>query len=261
MSGYDNTGSSREFGRQWQLFNKVEDAHALQFQGWTSAAGDDFFKHKKILDAGCGIGRNAVWAANLNPVEVVGIDLDPLTIEAAKRNTANNSKIKIQIGSIYEVGDLYASYFDSILCIGVLHHLADPALALNSFKKALNGGGELLLWVYGRKGNGIIFPIIRILRTISPKLPFRVNLLASLFFADIYRVLVALRIIKNEYAINSRKLNRKQLHNIVLDQLIPKIANYWTDFEVNQMLQNADFTVLSIKLVNGNSWSVLARKN
>jgi SAM-dependent methyltransferase len=260
-SNYDNTGSSKQFGKQWDLFHSIDPQHEKQFAGWTSAAPRDFFDQKLLLDAGCGNGRNSYWAALQKPTKIIGIDLDALSINAAKENTKSSQIIEIETLSIYQVGDAYPNYFDSVMCIGVLHHLASPDLALQAFYKSLKPEGRILLWVYGRHGNGVVYPLIKLLRCITKHLPFKLNFFISFPLAIAYRMATKLRLIKSEYGKNSRMLTIKQLHNVVLDQLIPSIANYWKKDEICELVKKSGFIVKSIKLVNGNSWSVLAIKS
>ena len=260
-ANYDNSGSSRQFGKQWNLFRAIDPQHEKQFNSWTSAATSEFFNRKVILDAGCGNGRNSYWAATHNPSKIISIDLDELSINAAKENTRDIAAVVVEARSIYQVGVDYPNHFDSVMCIGVLHHLASPDQALQSFHRSLKADGRLLLWVYGRRGNGIIYPIIQLFRFVTRHLPFKINYYISLPVALAYRFIIRVNLIQNEYGENSKILTLKQLHNIVLDQLIPNIANYWTEDAVLELIRKADFEVESIKLVNGNSWSVLARKS
>jgi len=51
------------------------------------------------------------------------------------------------------------------------------------------------------------------------------------------------------------------IHSIVFDQLIPKVANYWTKQEVLNLFK--DFNNLKnieIYSVNNNSWTILGEK-
>jgi SAM-dependent methyltransferase len=260
LANYDNSGSSRQFGKQWHLFDKIDPQHEKQFNGWTSAAPLDFFCDTTLLDAGCGNGRNSYWAAQKKPKTIVAIDLDELSINVAKKNNKNIPIIDVRLMSIYDVNNYFPNYFDSIMCIGVLHHLAFPDLALQAFNKSLKSDGRLLLWVYGRYGNGLTYPIIKLLRIVTKRLPFKINYYISFPLALAYRTLTKIGIVRSEYGKNSKIFTTKQLHNIVLDQLIPSIANYWRKNEIKEMVEKFGFNVESIESVNGNSWSVLAKK-
>ena len=52
----------------------------------------------------------------------------------------------------------------------------------------------------------------------------------------------------------------KQVHAIVLDQLIPKIANYWKRGEVLNLFKNKNLKKIKIYRVNDNSWTILGTK-
>ena len=45
------------------------------------------------------------------------------------------------------------------------------------------------------------------------------------------------------------------LKSIVLDQLLPNIANYWSQDEVRELLRVAGFRNIRVKSVNDMSWS------
>jgi hypothetical protein len=127
------------------------------------------------------------------------------------------------------------------MCIGVLHHLAFPDLALQAFNKSLKSDGRLLLWVYGRYGNGLTYPIIKLLRIVTKRLPFKINYYISFPLALAYRTLTKIGIVRSEYGKNSKIFTTKQLHSIVLDQLIPSIANYWRKNEIKEIKRVISF--------------------
>ena len=54
-----NLGSQERFGYEWNKFNKIVPKYELQFLKWVFPLKKEDFKDKKILDAGCGIGRNS----------------------------------------------------------------------------------------------------------------------------------------------------------------------------------------------------------
>ena len=91
----------------------------------------------KILEFGCGIGRNLHYMAKIfHQSSIYGFDISKDSLEIAKQN---NKDITI-IWSQEELMD-YESYFDVIFIAGVYHHI-EPKLrshiASNIFKLAAN---------------------------------------------------------------------------------------------------------------------------
>ena len=59
-------------------------------------------------------------------------------------------RVRLVRGSLLELSSLDLGRFDYVNCVGVLHHLPDPAAALRGLAKhALSPRGGLGLMVYG----------------------------------------------------------------------------------------------------------------
>lgn len=72
-------------------------------------------RRSRILDAGCGPGRLAGWLAAAGH-DVVGVDIDPLLIEAAERDFPGPS---YAVGSVTELdADVLGGPFDAVVCAG-----------------------------------------------------------------------------------------------------------------------------------------------
>jgi SAM-dependent methyltransferase len=108
---------------------------------------------RSVLVAGCGTAQ-AVRHALLHPTaRVVGIDVSAASLEhsralAARHAVANLELHAIPIERVSELDER----FDHIVCTGVLHHLAEPALGLRRLRDALAPGGAITLRVYARYG-------------------------------------------------------------------------------------------------------------
>jgi tellurite methyltransferase len=100
----------------------------------------------KLLDAGCGEGRNLKYFIN-NGFDIYGIDSNPMAIKMAqmtyKAITANNFSVG-NINSLpYEDG-----FFDSIICMAVLHFAKDHdefVVMLNELQRVLKPDGVILI--------------------------------------------------------------------------------------------------------------------
>src|SRR5213594_1843914 len=73
------------FGFEWQRFPEMYDEWERQFLEYMKPHTAEFFRGKKVLDAGCGNGRFAYYAAKYG-AEVWAIDLGP-AVEVARQNT------------------------------------------------------------------------------------------------------------------------------------------------------------------------------
>src|SRR5207302_6199094 len=63
------------FGWQWQHFTEMHRLYERQFLDWIWPIEPAFFKGKLVLDAGCGIGRHAYFAARYGASAVIAMDL------------------------------------------------------------------------------------------------------------------------------------------------------------------------------------------
>ncbi len=104
-----------------------------------------YYSHEKILDAGCGNGRNLYWFLQ-NGFEVYGIDADEDNIKALKIIYPLLTPVQLKV-SIIEKTEFPDNYFNHIICNAVLHFAKNKL----GFKKML----EELIRVL--KQNGSLF--------------------------------------------------------------------------------------------------------
>ena len=107
-------------------------------------------KKPRILVAGCGTGQQSIGTATRFPSsEVIAIDLSSSSLAYATRKTVEYGirNISYQQCDILDVASLGIS-FDIIECVGVLHHMEDPALGLSELTKCLKSGGLIKLGLY-----------------------------------------------------------------------------------------------------------------
>ncbi len=71
------------FGWQWQHFVEMHPEFEAQFLDWLRPIEPEFFRGKRVLDAGCGTGRHAYYAASYGSEEVVALDLSGAVETAA----------------------------------------------------------------------------------------------------------------------------------------------------------------------------------
>lgn len=136
--------TAHSFGYEWHRFPEMYQEWEQQFLDYMQPHAADFFPGKKILDAGCGNGRFAYYAAKYG-AEVWAIDLGP-AVEVARRNTQTRNVHVVQADLHNPPFELES--FDFIYSIGVLHHLPDPEAAFQNLLRFLKPGGVVQIYLY-----------------------------------------------------------------------------------------------------------------
>jgi SAM-dependent methyltransferase len=112
----------------------------------------------RILDIGCGGGREAVAFARLG-YRVLAIDIAPCMIEAARRSAARlGAAVDFRVQSVTAV-DEAAGSFDAAFFAGSLHHLPGRELRVQTLariRRALTPQGVLIVMVYYREPRGLL---------------------------------------------------------------------------------------------------------
>ena len=108
-----------------------------------------FTPDMKILDAGCGEGRNAVYFIN-SGYQVFGIDENELAIQyiryLSKSLKTDYDAHRFQVGKLEEI-PFHTSAFDVVICSAVLHFAADEINfweMMDEMLRVLKPGG--ILW-------------------------------------------------------------------------------------------------------------------
>jgi len=103
----------------------------------------------RILDAGCGSGRNMVELARRGTV--TGIELAPASLQLARARGAG----EVLPGSLAEPLPFADATFDLAVALDVLEHVGDDEAALRELARVLAPGGRLLVtvpqyrWLWG----------------------------------------------------------------------------------------------------------------
>ncbi len=100
----------------------------------------------RVLDIGCGIGWSSVSIAQAYPgVTVHGVDLDPGSIDAARR-VAEDEGVTDQVTfEVRDVATLSGAGYDVATMFEMLHDLAHPVEVLRVAREALAPGGVVLV--------------------------------------------------------------------------------------------------------------------
>jgi len=105
----------------------------------------------RVLVAGCGTGRHALQVARrLERARVEAIDLSRASLAFAIRRARELGEARVTFAQ----ADLLAldrGTYDLVECVGVLHHLEDPAAGWRAVRRLLAPGGLLRAAVYTAK--------------------------------------------------------------------------------------------------------------
>jgi len=100
------------------------------------------FDNVRVLDIGCGDGKNAYFLASLG-AQVRAVDISPLAIEHAKCAWPSLQNLTWEVGDIRHLHFLI-DFFDIIVATGILHCLKDKVemkAVIHRMKSATKQGG------------------------------------------------------------------------------------------------------------------------
>ncbi len=138
------TGATAEFFDEWLLSRygwATKEAYRAEMRG-----------RRAMLDAGCGLGREAMRLASAAPAaRVYGLELSECVDEAAQharsRGLANITFVQADLMA----PPFPARAFDFVISEGVLHHTPDTRSAFKALVELLAPEGEIAFYVYRRK--------------------------------------------------------------------------------------------------------------
>jgi SAM-dependent methyltransferase len=133
------------FAYEWQRFHVPAKEMADNFWGYFQFFPPKFFRGKRVLEAGSGMGRHTYFLAQLAR-EVVAIDLGE-AIQVTAANVAGQRNVHLIQADIDDL-PFQPESFDIICSIGVLHHLPNPEAGFHRLVQCLRSGGTLHVYLY-----------------------------------------------------------------------------------------------------------------
>jgi len=114
--------------------------------------------NQEILIAGCGTSQAARYALREPNAQITAIDISETSLGHTRKlqQKYELGNLELHHLSILDV-QLLKKSFDQIVCTGVLHHLPDPDLGLQSLRSVLNPGGAMQIMVYASYGRTGIY--------------------------------------------------------------------------------------------------------
>ena len=181
-----------DFGKEWKAFN-----HQHIDESILDSAFDSYFhifpfsdvKNAEGFDMGCGSGR---WAKFVAPQVGLLHCIDPseAALDEARVNMKNLQNCSFECAGV-DNNILKNESQDFGYSLGVLHHIPDTSLALESCSKKLKSGAPFLLYLYYRfdnkpKGYYFLWKLSDIARNLISRLPFKIKYFISTINRYIY---------------------------------------------------------------------------
>src|SRR6266480_602234 len=255
----DQAGSPDRFGYEWGAYGDLLPEYEEQFRDWTVHLARADWRGLSFLDVGCGMGRNSYWPMTYGAREGCAVDIDERSLASARHNLARFPAVQIMRSSAYDLP--FTARFDIVFAVGVIHHLEDPARALQRMARAVKPGGRVLIWVYGRDGNRWLVSILDPLRrALFSHMPIALVHHLSLYPAALLWLALQLGLRPGDYFKLLARFKFAHLRSIVFDQMLPRIAHYWPRETVADLMTQAGLEEVRIASVNGMSWSAIGTR-
>jgi arsenite methyltransferase len=161
----DQKQTERSFGFKWQQRDTYESprvsgtAQAWLVQRYGFRSLHDmrrfFSQRRRVLDAGCGSGfSTSLWMDEFwrdgGSAEWFGVDISA-AIDVARERLVGIEGVRLIQADIMQL-PFAERTFDTIFSEGALHHTPSTERALKSLIPLLEPGGQILFYVYRKKG-------------------------------------------------------------------------------------------------------------
>jgi SAM-dependent methyltransferase len=159
------------FGYEWTHFNRWNDSGEVSFRDYFETADLASLAGRRVLDAGCGMGRHARQMA-AHARHVVAVDFSR-AIEQAALNTRGVGRVDCVQADLLQL-PFPDGTFDFVYSLGVLHHLGNTETALRALVSQLKPGGRLRIYLYWKRhgGVGALLHVVNAVRPVTTRLPF-----------------------------------------------------------------------------------------
>jgi ubiquinone/menaquinone biosynthesis C-methylase UbiE len=110
---------------------------------------DQVYKDRKVLEGGCGTGRESMYLAYKGS-NLTAIDITDKSLQTAKDQSKKYTfkyEINFQKTSVLSLPFENES-FDVVISSGVIHHTKDPKKAFSELSRVLKKDGLIILYVY-----------------------------------------------------------------------------------------------------------------
>ena len=262
----DRDRTIRDFGDQWSRYGGNEGFYASQelfrdMLGPLLSEAD--LRGADVADIGSGTGRIVQMLIDAGARHVVALE-PSRGVEVLRKNTAD---LADRVEVLHATGEELPTdrNFEFVFSIGVIQFIPDPRPTLRAAFDALRPGGRIVIWVYGREGNGAYLAFLTALRAVTTRLPH--TLLAGVcqlltLLMDGY--IAACRVLPlplRDYVLHTlSRVSRRDRTLTIYDQLNPTYVRYFTRDEVTSLLTEAGFRDVALHHRRGYSWTALGIK-
>ncbi len=256
--------TAQAFANSWNHLSLGSVYTRKQVVDWFYPHDLSSLQDKTVLELGCGNASLMTHLLEFNPRKIVGVDLGDSVYSAQKNmELANKFQIPFEIKR-FDLCQFQSEPFDFVYCIGVIHHLKDPALGLSSVLRNVRSNGKFHIWVYGYEGNALVRWFVEPLRRITSKLPWWITkyLIATplvvpfFFYAQLFKVIPVFSFLPmSSYAkwISSRDF--LFFRHVAFDQLVTPQTKFFKKEEVQKWLDSqTNIKNTYIFSRNENSW-------
>jgi SAM-dependent methyltransferase len=165
--------TAASFSFEWAHFAEMYPEWESNFWDYMFPRTAESFRGKRVLDAGCGNGRHAYYAAHYG-ADVWAVDISDAVEVAAKNNRGTGVRV-IQADLNYM--PFREESFDLVYSMGVLHHLPDPERAFQYLLRFVKPGGEFRMFLYWapehRSLKRLLLKVVSALRILTVRMPHR----------------------------------------------------------------------------------------
>lgn len=254
-----------DFGDQWTTYTENEGYYASQemlHDILGPLLDPKALEGQACAEVGAGTGRISSMLLNSGAGHVTAIE-PSRAISVLEKNMARYKDRVTIVGDSGETFDLRD--LDYIFSIGVLHHIPDPAPTVRRMHDALKPDGTAVIWLYGREGNKAYLTLVEPLRWLTRKLPVRVNAaLAALLYVPLAAYIALCRFLPlpmRHYMRNVlAPIGGKAIRLVIIDQLNPMWAKYYTGEEARRLLEAVGFVDVQLYHRHGYSWTAVGRR-
>lgn len=255
-----------DFGEQWEHFGDFNG-----FYGSVELLQDTFgpllrveeLRGLRTADIGAGTGRSTLMMIQAGAQSVLAVEPS----DGAAQLRANTQHLGDRVEVIHGPGESLPAdaNLDFVFSYGVIQFIPDPMPVLRAAYQGLRPGGRLVIWVYGQEGNQLYLMLLKMLRSVSTRLPHTalaalcstLNVLLTGYIA-LCRVLPLplhryMRNTLGSYASEHRKI-------VIYDQLNPTHVIYHTRGAARALLEDSGFEDVQLYHRHGYSWTVMGTR-
>jgi SAM-dependent methyltransferase len=218
---------------------------------------------KQVAEIGSGTGRIVRMLIAAGAARVMAVE-PSRAIDVLRKNVAEYGE-RVVCLEVPGQGIPATAELDIVFSIGVLHHIPDPDPVVEAALRALKPGGRMLIWLYGKEGNGAYLALVTPLRALTAQLPhFLLAAVVWLIYWPMAMYMALCRFLPLPMRGYMRdvigRMSPDKRRLIIYDQLNPAYAKYYTREEAVALLGRHGFKDVSAHHRHGYSWTVVGTK-